>query len=108
MSDNDNPNTNPTPSSPNSAFISSDARASGTAVTAGASKIVIAITNPALILGAIAADENTGANTISPLNRTSTSTAAVRYCGQSSINPLASPFIILTPDTDESRSTDVR
>jgi hypothetical protein len=43
-----------------------------------------------LIRGAIADEENNGQNTMSPLSRTITSAAAVRYCGQSSINPLNS------------------
>ena len=89
----ESPKISPTPSSPKTARVSSTARAAGTVAIAGASRIVIAKTNPALMRGAIAGEEKTGQNTISPLSRTITSTAAVRYCGQSSINPLSSRFI---------------
>jgi hypothetical protein len=44
---------------------------------------VMANTKPALMRGAIAEDEKTGANNISPLSRTITSMAAIKYCGQS-------------------------
>src|SRR5665213_1005566 len=79
------PNVRPTASSPRSAGIVSSACDCGRTPTAGASKAVMAMTNPALIRGAMAAEEKSGANTINPLMRTSTSTPAVSTCGQSVI-----------------------